>query len=382
VKTTAIIPAAGSGVRLGDATPKQWLEVAGRPLVVHTLDRLAACPAVNRIVLVVDDVDRAGRLLAPWAPAKLGPVVRGGERRQDSVRAGLAAVGDADLVAVHDAARPLVTPALVARVIDVAARTGAAVAAIRVEDTIKREDAAGLVRETVDRSGLWRVQTPQVFRTDWLVEAYDRADRQGLSVTDDAGLVEAAGRAVTLVPGEAINFKVTTAEDLALAGRLLAGSVRVGHGYDVHRLAGGRRLVLGGVEVPFDRGLAGHSDADVMTHAVCDAVLGACGAGDLGRHFPDTDRRWQDADSLDLLARVRDIAAGRGCRPIQVDVTLLAEAPKIAPFVEAMRANLGRVLGLPPAEVSVKATTTEGLGIIGRGEGMAALAVVVCREES
>ncbi len=201
-------------------------------------------------------------------------------------------------------------------------------------------------------------------------------------MTDDAGLVEAAGRAVTLVPGEAINFKVTTAADLALAARLLAGPVRVGHGYDVHRLAEGRRLVLGGVEIPFERGLAGHSDADVMTHAVCDAVLGACGAGDLGRHFPDTDRRWLDADSLDLLARVRDIASERGSRPIQVDVTLLAEAPRIAPFVEAMRANLGRVLGLPPAEVSVKATTTEGLGIIGRGEGMAALAVVVCREEA
>ncbi|MBU1742705.1 MAG: 2-C-methyl-D-erythritol 4-phosphate cytidylyltransferase [Proteobacteria bacterium] len=382
MKTTAIVPAAGSGVRLGEATPKQWLEVAGRPLVVHTLERLAACGAVDRIVLVVDDPGRAEAVLGGFDLPKLGPIVPGGVRRQDSVRAGLAAAGDADLVAVHDAARPLVTPDLVARVIEVAVRTGAAVAALRVEDTIKRGDEAGLVRQTIDRSGLWRVQTPQVFRTQWLVEAYARADQEDLAVTDDAGLVEAAGFAVTLVPGEAINFKVTTPEDLALARRLLAGSVRVGHGYDVHRLAEGRRLVLGGVEIPFERGLLGHSDADVMTHAVCDAVLGACGAGDLGRHFPDTDERWQGADSLDLLARVKDIAVDRGCRPIQVDVTLMAEAPRIGPYVEQMKANLGRVLGLPPGEVSVKATTTEGLGIIGRGQGMAALAVVVCREES
>ncbi|MBU0516006.1 MAG: 2-C-methyl-D-erythritol 4-phosphate cytidylyltransferase [Proteobacteria bacterium] len=382
MKTTAIVPAAGSGVRLGEATPKQWLEVAGRPLVVHTLERLAACGAVDRIVLVVDDPGRAEAVLGGFDLPKLGPIVPGGVRRQDSVRAGLAAARDADLVAVHDAARPLVTPDLVARVIEVAVRTGAAVAALRVEDTIKRGDEAGLVRQTIDRSGLWRVQTPQVFRTQWLVEAYARADQEDLAVTDDAGLVEAAGFAVTLVPGEAINFKVTTPEDLALARRLLAGSVRVGHGYDVHRLAEGRRLVLGGVEIPFERGLLGHSDADVMTHAVCDAVLGACGAGDLGRHFPDTDERWQGADSLDLLARVKDIAVDRGCRPIQVDVTLMAEAPRIGPYVEQMKANLGRVLGLPPGEVSVKATTTEGLGIIGRGQGMAALAVVVCREES
>ncbi len=380
MKTTVIIPAAGAGLRAGGATPKQWTAVAGRPLVVHTLARLAACGAVNRIVLVVDDVDRAERLLAPWAPAKLGPVVRGGERRQDSVRAGLAAVGDAELVAVHDAARPLVSPDLVGRVIRVAERTGAAAAALPVEDTLKQGDESGLIQGTVDRAGLWRVQTPQVFRADWLTLAHERADREGWQVTDDAALIERLGHPVSLVPGEASNFKVTTADDLALARRLLAGNVRVGHGFDVHCLAPGRRLVLAGVEVPFDRGLVGHSDADVMTHAVCDAVLGAVGAGDIGRHFPDTDERWQDADSLDLLARVMKIAAGRGCRPVQVDVTLLAQAPKIAPFVEDMRANLARVLGLPAAEVSIKATTTEGLGIIGRGEGMAALAVAVCQE--
>jgi 2-C-methyl-D-erythritol 4-phosphate cytidylyltransferase/2-C-methyl-D-erythritol 2,4-cyclodiphosphate synthase len=380
LKTTVIVPAAGSGVRVGLGEPKQWAEIAGRPMVVHTLQRLAACGEVDRIVLVVDDPGRAEDVLAAWPLAKLEAVVPGGARRQDSVRAGLAVAGEADLVAVHDAARPLVTPALVARVIEVAGKTGAAVAAIQVEDTLKMGDEANLVRETVDRSGLWRIQTPQVFRCEWLVEAHELADRRGLSFADDAGLVEALGRDVTLVPGEAVNFKVTSADDLELARRLLAGRVRVGHGYDVHRLAEGRRLVLAGIEVPFERGLVGYSDADVMTHAVCDAVLGAAGAGDLGRHFPDTDHRWQDADSLDLLSRVMKIAAEYGCRPVQVDVTLLAEAPKIAPFVEAMRANLARVLGLPASEVSVKATTTEGLGIIGGGRGMAALAVAVCRE--
>jgi 2-C-methyl-D-erythritol 4-phosphate cytidylyltransferase/2-C-methyl-D-erythritol 2,4-cyclodiphosphate synthase len=379
VKTTAIIPAAGAGVRAGLEVPKQWAQIAGRPLVAHTLERLAACVRVDALVLVVDDIARAGALLTPFEFSKPMTIVRGGARRQDSVRAGLALAGDAELVAVHDAARPLVTPDLVGRVIEAAAETGAAAAALPVEDTLKRGDDSGFISGTVERAGLWRVQTPQVFRADWLAEAHASADREGWEVTDDAALIERLGRPVRLIRGEAMNFKVTTADDIELARRLLAGGVRVGHGYDVHRLAPGRRLVLAGVEVPFERGLVGHSDADVMTHAVCDALLGAAGAGDIGRHFPDTDARWRDADSLDLLAEVMNIAAEHGCRPVQADVTLMAQAPKIAPFVEAMREGLARVLGLPKSEVSVKATTTEGLGIIGRGEGMAALAVVVCR---
>jgi 2-C-methyl-D-erythritol 4-phosphate cytidylyltransferase/2-C-methyl-D-erythritol 2,4-cyclodiphosphate synthase len=245
-----------------------------------------------------------------------------------------------------------------------------------VADTLKRASAEGDVLATVDREGLWGAQTPQGFRTGLLLAAYARAMREDWQVTDDAAVVERAGHRVRLVEGEAVNFKITRPEDLALAERLLAGSSRSGFGYDVHRLVPDRALVLGGVTIPHTHGLLGHSDADVLTHAVMDALLGAAALGDIGGHFPDTDAQYRGISSLALLAVVVEKVAAAGFAPINIDVTVAAQAPKLAPHIPAMRGQLASVLGLPLEGVSIKATTTEGLGFVGTGEGMAAYATV------
>ena len=300
-------------------------------------------------------------------------LVTGGATRQQSVRRGLDALpDDCTEVLVHDGARPLVDVATVQRVLESVRRYGTGIAAVKMTDTVKRAAPDGTVLETLDRASLWRMQTPQGFRRDLLERAHARAADD---LTDDAGLVEALGEPVHLVESSAENIKLTNREDWHMAERLAGLVLRVGTGYDAHRLVEGRKLVLCGVHVPYELGLDGHSDADVALHALCDALLGAAALGDIGKHFPDTDGRYRGISSLLLTERTREILAEAGFEPVNMDVTIIAQRPKLAPFIGEMRENVAAALRLPPDAVSVKATTTERMGFEGRGEGISAQAL-------
>ena len=377
-QAAAVIVAAGRGERLGAAIPKAFVAVAGVPMLLHAARRVALSPEVGRIVVVVgaSDVDRARMLLMQHGVRNVTAVVPGGAHRQDSVFAGLSHLGEAPVAVVHDGARPLVPPDVVTAVIQAAAEAGAASAGLPVRETVKLVDGAD-ARQTLDRDRLWVAHTPQAFRTALLREAHHRAKAEGFYGTDDAVLVERLGYAVRMVEDSPRNLKVTVPADLDLA-EAYAGQrqmVRTGIGYDAHRLALGRLLRVGGVEIPWPRGLAGHSDADVLAHAIMDALLGGAGLGDLGRHFPPGDPAFRGADSIELLRRVAAMAAGAGWRVVHVDSTVLAEAPRLAPYIPQMRERLAAALGVDSSAVNVKATTTEGMGAIGRGEGIAAHAV-------
>ncbi len=387
MKVVAIVPAAGQGRRMGGGRNKLFLPLARCPILVRTLETLASCRRLSEVIVVAapEEVSQVEALLRQWKTAFAGlvwRVVAGGSERQHSVANALAALpADAELVMVHDGARPLTPTEVLNAAVDEAALHGAAVAAVPVKDTIKQAED-GLVVATPARDGLWAVQTPQVFCRDLLQRAYEKAQLDGFVGTDDASLVERLDEPVRIVTGSYRNLKVTTPEDLLVAEALFAGEeggrqveFRVGTGYDVHRLVPGRRLVLGGVVIPHPLGLAGHSDADVLLHALKDALLGAAGLGDIGRHFPDNDPAFKDISSLVLLKQVAEALHRAGWRVNNVDVTAIAEAPKLAPFVEEMAGNIARALGMPRAAVNVKATTTEKLGFTGRGEGIAAQAV-------
>jgi len=383
---SAIIAAGGRGRRLGAPVPKQLLELSGRPILRWSVEAFLASPVVDHVVAVLPAE------LASSPPEYLRgerlTLVAGGERRQDSVACGLDAVPPATgLVVIHDAARPLVDADLIARTVAAAAESGAAIAALGARDTIKESGgegagAARFVSRTLPREAIFLAQTPQAFRREVLEHAV-RLGREGVDATDEAALAERAGYRVRLVEGSTRNIKITTPEDLAVAEALIGphaagpSSVRVGSGYDLHRLVAGRALVLGGVKVPFEKGLAGHSDADVVCHALTDALLGAAAAGDIGQHFPDTDPRWKDADSVGLLRQAVAIVAARGYRPVNADVTVIAERPKLAAHRDAIAACLASALGLPPGAVGVKAKTNEGADATGRGEAIAAHAVVL-----
>ena len=353
-------------------------------MVAHSLDTFRGCGQVSEIILIVrsQDVEAARRLVAVGPGRQTEKVVCGGPTRQESVALGLAEVTPGiELVAVHDGARPLATLDLVERCLAAAEQSGAAVAAIPLSDTIRRaagDESFQSGAEVVERVGLWAMQTPQVFAYELLARAYQRAAQDGFQATDDAALVERLGREVQLAPGSPRNLKVTTPEDVEMAEALLvphAGSVRTGFGYDVHRLAPGRRLVLAGVEFVGGLGLLGHSDADVVAHACCNALLGAAAAGDLGSHFPDTDPQYAGVSSLELLRRSAKLVQGLGYRVANLDSMVVAEQPRIAPQARAMAAHLAQALGVAPEQVSVKATTTEGLGFAGQGQGIACYAV-------
>jgi 2-C-methyl-D-erythritol 4-phosphate cytidylyltransferase / 2-C-methyl-D-erythritol 2,4-cyclodiphosphate synthase len=384
-KVVAVVPAAGLGRRMGSRQPKQFLPLSGRPLLVRTLELLEAAEAVDQVVLVCPpggEEQAWEQYVRPYGLGKVARVVPGGKERQDSVAAGVSVAAQlgAAWVLVHDAARPLSDPELFGRVLAGAQESGAAIAALPVSDTVKRCGGDGVVQATLDREHLWLVQTPQAFRLDLLQEALALAAQDGFYATDEAGLIERMGGQVKLVKGSRDNLKITTPGDLVLAEAILGQTTpaaRTGQGLDIHRLVKGRPLILGGVDIPFELGLDGHSDADVLTHAVMDALLAAAGLGDIGGLFPDSDPAYRGADSLDLMRQVVIRLAQAGWRPAQVSVTLAAEAPKIAPHAQAMRANLAQAMGLEPEAVNVAATTSEGLGFIGRGQGMAALATAV-----
>lgn len=381
-RAAVIIVAAGSGSRMQAAVPKQYLPLAGRPLLVHSIDPFARCPFVERIIVVVpaERIEETGEILAAysadWPPVS---VVAGGRRRQDSVKNGLDRISDDDqIVLVHDGARPFVSASLIERCFNEIVATGAAIAAVPVKDTVKQAGVDGRVAATVDRTHLWLAQTPQGARKTHLVAAFARlGDRE---VTDESSLLEAAGIPVRLVPGEETNIKITTPEDLVFAEAMVAKQtpqIKIGHGFDAHRFSTGRPLVLGGVHIDHHRGLAGHSDADVVTHALCDALLGAMGEGDIGRHFPDHDPAYAGICSLLLLERVMTRAASLRLAVANADITVVCQAPRLAPHLEAMQANLARCCRVAPGAINVKATTTERMGFTGREEGIACHAVVL-----
>jgi 2-C-methyl-D-erythritol 4-phosphate cytidylyltransferase/2-C-methyl-D-erythritol 2,4-cyclodiphosphate synthase len=379
---TAIVPAAGAGTRLPGAVRKPFLPLGDEPILARTVGALSACDRVTAVIVAVAeaDIEHTRALLDRAGRTKVTAVVPGGATRRASVAAGLAAAAAADWVLVHDGVRPFVSPDLVARVLEAARAIGAATAALPVTDTLKAVDD-GRVRRTVDRRGLYAVQTPQAFRAELLREAHRRVPAEA-AVTDDAELVERMGGTVAVVAGDPANIKITTPEEYALTRARLeavAGPARVGVGYDVHRLVPGRALVLGGVHVPSPRGLLGHSDADALTHAIMDALLGAAGLPDIGHLFPPDDPAYREADSVALLGTVAVRLRAAGWAVLNVDAIVCAEAPRLAPFVAVMRARLADALAVPVEAIGVKATTAEGLGAVGRGDGISAQAVALLR---
>jgi 2-C-methyl-D-erythritol 4-phosphate cytidylyltransferase/2-C-methyl-D-erythritol 2,4-cyclodiphosphate synthase len=371
MRVAAILVAAGSGARFGTEMPKQFMMIAGKPVIRHAAEALAAHVSVLQPVGDAELIEAVLRGVAGCLP-----VIPGGATRQDSVRAGLEVLvpHEPDIVLVHDAARPVVPKGTIPALLAALRESPGAIPAAPLADTLKRV-VRGVIIETVPRSGLFRAQTPQAFRFKTLLAAH----RAGLTgATDDASLLEAAGETVEVVPGSDDNIKLTYPEDLVRLERIMAVPLvaRVGTGFDVHRFEVGRPLVLCGVTVPYDKGLAGHSDADVGIHALCDAIYGALAEGDIGRHFPPGEAAWKNADSARFLVHAAERIAARGGRLINADLTLICERPKITPHAPAMIARLASLLGADPARISVKATTTEKLGFTGRGEGIAAQAVV------
>ncbi len=381
--TVAVIVAAGRGarVRAGGDLPKQYRTLAGMPVLAHSMRALAEHPGIDAVEVVIHADDRSHYEAAarPYAARLLHPVL-GGATRQESVRLGLEALCERapDRVLIHDAARPFLTSDLIGRLLAALDATPAAIAAEPVADTLKRSAPDSTIAATVDRANLWRAQTPQAFRFEPILAAHRQAAKEGQrEFTDDAGLAEWAGLAVKLVSSSSTNMKLTTAEDLALAERLLSPpplEPRTGSGFDVHAFAPGDHVWLCGLKIAHTHTLLGHSDADVGLHALTDAILGAIGDGDIGQHFPPSDPKWRGAPSRlfleDAVARVRAV----GGRIANVDVTLLCEAPKVGPHRTGMRQAMAAILQIDVARVGVKATTTEGLGFVGRREGIAALA--------
>jgi 2-C-methyl-D-erythritol 4-phosphate cytidylyltransferase/2-C-methyl-D-erythritol 2,4-cyclodiphosphate synthase len=381
---TAIIAAGGAGRRIGAAVPKQLLEIGGQPILQRTLETFLSHPRITDVVVAVPEA------IAQAPPGWLvsARLVVGGDTRQASVANAFEAVPDgAQVVLVHDAARPFVTADVISRAIDGALEHGAAIAAVPVSDTVKRvgEGPAPVIVETLPREQIYMAQTPQAFRRQVLAKAV-ALGRAGLEATDEAALAERAGYPVRIVAGDAANIKITTPADVASARERGAPGApaqagRIGIGYDLHRLVDGRPLVLGGVPVASARGALGHSDADVVCHAITDAILGAARAGDIGQHFPDTDPRWQGASSLALLREAAGIVRGHGWVVANVDVVVVLERPKLGPHRAAMEQELARALGIDREAVSVKAKTNEGMDAVGHGDAVAAHAVALLRAD-
>lgn len=377
-RCVALILAGGAGMRFGGEGPKQYRPLGGVPLLRRTVEAFLFHPAVDAVRAVIREEDRSHYDRAVAGLDLLEPAI-GGADRQESGRLGLESLVDIApaFVLIHDAARPFVPPHLIDNVLAALERAPAAVPALPVVDTLKRTDAAGgAVAETVDRGGLRRAQTPQGFAFAEILAAHRAA--AGLALSDDAAIAERAGLTVALVEGDEDNVKVTTMEDLERAQRLLndaATELRVGAGFDTHRFTGGDAVMLCGVPVPHDRALEGHSDADVGLHALTDAVLGAIAEGDIGAHFPPSDERWRGTASDAFLAQAAGMVRARGGRIVNLDVTLVCEAPRIGPYRDAMRARIAAIAGIELSRISVKATTADGMGFTGRREGIAAHAV-------
>ena len=384
VNYVALVVAAGRGSRSGEGIPKQYRHLAGHSAIHRSLKLLVGIAELNTIQVVIhpDDLNLYNDVAVEFG---LPPPVFGGSTRQESVLAGLMALeaADPDYVLIHDAARAFATPALIRRAIEAGRETGAAIPALPVIDTIKAVDADGVILRTVDRNELRAVQTPQAFAFKPLLDAHRRAQREGRNdFSDDSALAEWAGLTVSTFPGEATNIKLTTPDDFTRAEAMLRddlSDIRTGMGFDVHAFGPGDHVTLGGVRIPHDQGLSGHSDADVVLHALVDAILGALADGDIGAHFPPSDEQWRGASSDRFLKFAVDRLKARGGIIANLDITVVSEAPKIGPNRDAMRARIAEIAGITPDRVGVKATTNEGMGFIGRREGIVAYAMATIR---
>ncbi len=388
LETVALIVAGGRGLRAGGDVPKQYQSIGGIPMLRRTIDAFLSHAAIDKVLVVIAVDDARYDDIAPQNDDRLLPAVRGGELRQDSVRAGLQALASRNpqRVLIHDAARPFATAGVIDRVLSALDHADAVIPALPVPATLKMVDAGRMVTATIPRDGVQAAETPQGFRFSRILAAHEAAAGVGTTFTDDAAIAEWAGIPVEVVPGEAGNIKLTSAEDIAAADRRLAsdaalalGDIRVGTGYDVHAFGPGNEVMLGGVAISHTRGVIGHSDGDVALHALTDAVLGAIADGDIGVHFPPSDPQWKGASSDRFLRFAADRVAARGGRIAHLDVAIVTEGPRIAEHRHAIRSRIAAICGISPDRVGVKATTNENLGFIGRGEGLAAYATATIR---
>lgn len=375
MNVSALIPAAGIGSRFSESTNKLLLSVKGKTILEHSVSAFDSIFSVTEIIIVTNESSKAfiDNMFSGNSKVK---TVLGGKERQDSVRLGLEAVTN-EYVLIHDAARPLVSKEIIENCIKELHSNQAVAVCVPATDTIK-ECHKGFAKNTPDRKNLFITQTPQGFKTDLILNLHKKAKEENISVTDDSSVCEWAGVPVKVVPGDYKNIKVTTQNDIYLLKTYFGETMnRIGQGYDVHILAENRKLILGGVEIPHTKGLLGHSDADVLLHAITDAIFGACALGDLGKHFPPSDNTYKDIDSMILLKKACELAAEKGWAVCNIDATVSAQKPKLAPYISKMRENIGKALSIDTDFVSVKATTTEKLGFEGREEGISAQAAVL-----
>ncbi len=391
-KIAVIIAAAGSGKRMGSGINKQYLHIGDMPVLGRSVKAFNDNPHIDEILVVLRESEMAlfrQEIIGKYHFAKIKALVAGGKERQDSVSNALKQVGqDMDYVLIHDGARPLIKQDTINALIEAVDSNGAAAVGVRVKDTIKA-GSGDYFTGTLDRDILFNMQTPQGFSRDLILKAFKNAGEENFYGTDEASLLERIHEKVYIVLGDYSNIKITTFEDIAVAEAMLkmnpdrssgGGIVRVGTGYDVHAFAEHRKLILGGVEIPFEKGLMGHSDADVLLHAIMDALLGACALADIGKYFPDTDENYRGISSLILLEKVGDLIGSEGYDICNIDATVIAERPKIAPYIHQMIKHIAEVLKIQEDKVNIKATTTEGLGFIGREEGIAAQAIVAVEQ--
>jgi len=390
-RTAAIIAAAGSGSRMGGGVNKQYMMIGALPVLARSVKAFNDAPAIDDIYIVVRETEAEmcrTEIVDRYRFDKVRKIIAGGDQRQDSVYNALRELEpDISLILVHDGARPLVGGETINEVVAACEAYGAAAAGVPIKDTVKVCDGK-FIASTPDRSSLISIQTPQGFRKEMILHAFRKAYEDGFYGTDETVLLERLNEKVYIVMGEYSNIKVTTPEDIAVCEALLnihpgsgGGTVRVGTGYDVHAFADHRKLILGGVEIPFEKGLLGHSDADVLLHAIMDALLGACALADIGRYFPDTDENYRGISSLVLLEKVGDLIGSEGYDICNIDATVIAERPKIAPYIHQMIKHIAEVLKISEDKVNIKGTTTEGLGFCGRGEGIAAQAIVAVEQQ-
>ncbi len=379
ISCAAIIVAAGNSTRMKETGNKQLLKLCGVPVLIRTLKAFENAESISEIVVVTHRsiLNEISELIKTYNCKKVSAVIEGGNTRQESVSKGLCAASKSDFIAVHDGARPFITPEKIDEAVLYAKEKGNAVLAVPLSDTAKIVDKNETVLSTPERSSLRLIQTPQIFPAEILKEAYKSAEDNGFLGTDDSSLIERLGTKVHCIFGDYNNIKITTPEDIPRGEAILKGvkSMRVGFGYDVHALCDKRPLILGGVNIPHTKGLDGHSDADVLIHALMDAMLGAAALGDIGKLFPDSDASFKDIDSRILLRKVNEVLNQNDCRVNNLDITLAAQKPKIAPYIEEMRENISLDLGISKDLVSIKATTTERLGFEGREEGISAYAI-------